>query len=184
MRKRSGLRHNRGVTLIELVVTIAVLAILVTLAVPSFRDLSERRALKGVADGIISAIALAKEEAIKRDQDVRVDFANFGNAVCVGASTAAAACDCTTAGSCPVVAYPSQTGDLRMVKTKTAPAFGGSGGFEIDPKTGMLADPTDAGELELETPLGYAVKVQVNAMARARMCSSGTKPIPGVKTCA
>lgn len=184
MRKRSVLRHNRGVTLIELVVTIAVLAILVTLAVPSFRGLSERRALKGVADGIVGAIAQAKEEAIKRDQDVRVDFATFGNAVCVGATTAAAACDCATAGSCPVVAYPSQTSDLRMVKTRTAPAFGGAAGFEIDPKTGMLDDPTDAGELELETPLGYAVKVQVNAMARARMCSSGTKPIPGVKTCA
>lgn len=184
VQKRSGYRSGQGFTLIELLVTIAVLTILILLAAPSFQGLRERRALQGVANGIISAVALAKEEAIKRDEVVRVQFSNLGSAVCVGASTGAAACDCSTAGSCPVAAFPAEAGELRMVKTKAAPAFNGSGaGFSIDPKTGMMVDPTNTGELELETPSGYAVKVRVNAMARSRMCSSGSKAMPGVKSC-
>lgn len=178
-----GLSRAFGVTLIELIVTILVLAILVTLAAPSFRDLRERRALRGVADGIAGTIALAKEEAMKRDQVVRVEFSNFGSAVCVGATTAAT-CDCAAASSCSIAAYPSSIKELRMVETKTAPSFTGSGtGFSIDPKTGMLSDPTNTGELELKTSLGYALRVRVNAMARSRICSSGTESIPGVKPC-
>lgn len=185
MFNRSNRRFTQGVTLIELVVTIAVLAIVVAFAVPSYQDLSQRRALQGVANGIMSAIAVAKEEAIKRDAVLRVQFSDLGNGVCVGVSSNDTACDCSTAGACPVAAYPDDPRELRMVTVKTAPAFSGSGkGFSIDPKTGMLADPVNTGEVELQTPLGHAVKIRVNAMARARMCSSGTTPMPGVKPCA
>jgi hypothetical protein len=84
-----------------------------------------------------------------------------------------------------VVNYPNEGQELRMVETKTAPAFTGSGaGFSIDPKTGMLNDPTNTGELELSTPAGYSLKIRVNAMARARMCSSGSRSMPGVQPCA
>lgn len=183
MRKASERRLGRGVTLIELVVTIAVLAIIVAMAVPSFRDLAERRALQGAAEGIVGAIAAAKEEAIKRDEFVFVQFSNLGGSVCVGASTGAA-CDCATANSCGLVAFPGDGKALKTVSTKTAPAFAGSGsGFTIDPKTGTLRDPTNVGGLELETPLGYAMKIRVNAVARAKTCSSGTKSMAGVKTC-
>lgn len=182
MSKRSGLRQIQGVTLIEMVVTILVLAIILAYAIPSYRDLSERRALQGVANGIVSSVVAAKEEAIKRDQVVRVQFSTLGKGVCVGA-TVAASCDCSTAGSCPLAVFPASAKELRMVETKTAPAFVGSGtGFSIDPKTGMLNDPTNTGEVELQTSLGYAVKVRVNAMARPRICASG-KDMPGVKKC-
>jgi type IV fimbrial biogenesis protein FimT len=182
---RPSRQFSEGVTLIELVVTIGVLAIIVAFAVPSYQDLSQRRALQGVANGIMSAIATAKEEAIKRDAVLRVQFSDFGGGLCVGVNSDDTPCDCATAGSCPVVGYPSETRELRMVTTKTAPAFTGSGkGFSIDPKTGMLTDPVNTGEMELQTPMGHAVKIRVNAMVRARMCSSGTKPMPGVKPCA
>ena len=178
----SARRHVKGVTLIEMAVTILVLAIIVAFAIPSYRDLSERRALQGVANGLISAIATAKDESIKRDQVVWVQFSNLGKGVCVGASTTAG-CDCSTVGSCPLDVFPNEARELRMVELKTAPAFNGSGtGFSIDPKTGTLSDPTNTGEVELKTSLGYAVKVRVNAMARPRMCASG-KAMPGVKTC-
>lgn len=183
MFRQPGRRHVTGVTLIEMIITVLVLVIILVFAVPSYRDLNERRALQGVANGIISAVALAKEEAIKRDQVVRVQFADFGKGVCVGASTAAAPCDCSTAGSCPLAAFPSATKELRMVETKSIPEFNGSGmGFSIDPKTGMLTDPTNIGGVELQTSLGYAVRVQVNAMVRPRMCASG-KDMPGVRKC-
>jgi type IV fimbrial biogenesis protein FimT len=184
--QRTGVRGNSGVTLIELLITITVLAVIITMAVPSFRDLNERRSLKGVADGIVGVIGVAKEEAIKRDAFIRVQFSNMGGAVCAGANLESeAACDCSVAGSCSIASFPSAAGELKMVTTRTAPAFTGSGSaFSIDPKTGMLSDPANIGSLELQTPLGYAMQVSVNAMVRPRVCSSGSKPVSGVRTCA
>lgn len=177
-------RRARGVTLIELVVTIAVLAILVMLATPSFRDLAERKALQGVAEGVVGLIGTAKEEATKRDTGVRVQFSALGGGVCAGANLVSEdPCDCAVASSCSIGRFPDSANDLRMVTTKTAPSFGTGTSFVIDPKTATLEDPAAAGLLELETPKGYAVQLSVNAVARPRYCSSGTRPMTGVESC-
>lgn len=176
-------RNQSGVTLIELMVTIAVLAILVTLAAPSFVDFAERSALRGAADNVVGVIAAAKEEAIKRDQWVRVDVKQVGSGFCVGAAvvttgTATTGCDCSAA-SCPVASYPENERDLHRV-TMTD---GADEGFVIDPKTGTLADFGDGGEIELGTSRGYAATVRINAMGRASICTPGDKGLPGIKAC-
>lgn len=175
-------RNQSGVTLVELMVTIAVLAILVTLAAPSFVDFAERSALRGAADNVVGVIAAAKEDAIKRDRWVRVDVKPVGSAFCIGAAvvatgTATAGCDCSAA-SCPVASYPENERDLHRV-TMTA----GDAGFVIDPKTGTLADFGDGGEIVLGTTRGYAATIRVNAMGRASICTPGEKGLPGVKAC-
>lgn len=184
MSRASTLRVNRGVTLIELIVALTVLAIIIALALPSFRDFAERRAVLGLANGFVSAIGLAKEEAIKRDQEVRLDFNDFGAGVCVGASLASdAPCDCS-AGACPLGAYPTEERELRMVSLEGSPDFGGDSSFAVDPKTGMLSDMDDnEGTVEFVTPLGYGITIEMNAMVRPRMCSSGSKPLPGMRAC-
>lgn len=184
MSRASSLRVNRGVTLIELIVALTVLAIIVALALPSFRDFAERRAVLGLANGFVSAIGLAKEEAIKRDQEIRLDFNEFGDGVCVGVSLAsAAACDCSSS-TCPLGAYPTEQRELRMVSLVGTPDFGGDTAFSIDPKTGMLSDMDDnEGSVEFQTPLGYGITIEMNAMVRPRMCSSGSKPLPGMRSC-
>ena len=90
-------KKQSGVTLIELAVTMIVLAILVVMAAPSFSDFAERQAIKGAANSIVGVIAQAQEEAAKRDQPVRVEFHTLGTAgVCVGAIVGTAACDCSS----------------------------------------------------------------------------------------
>ncbi|HSP31768.1 MAG TPA: GspH/FimT family pseudopilin [Halomonas sp.] len=61
-----------GFTLIELLVTIAVLAIVLSIAVPSFQDMARRNRLTSETNNLVSALAIARSEAIKRGSVVTV----------------------------------------------------------------------------------------------------------------
>lgn len=182
-------RAHSGVTLVELMVAIAVLAILAALAAPSFADFADRQALRGATDSISGVIASAREEAIKRDQWVRVDFKSFGTGgMCVGAQavssgTAATGCDCSSATACGITQYPERATDLRRV-TVDGTLYDADGGFVIDPKTGTPANLSDEGAVALSTQRGYGATVHVNGMGRISVCSTkDKKALGGVKPC-
>jgi type IV fimbrial biogenesis protein FimT len=58
---------DAGFSLIELMVTIAVLAIIVTIGIPSFQSLFENSRLNRANDDFIAAVNLARSEAITRE---------------------------------------------------------------------------------------------------------------------
>lgn len=62
------LLHSGGFTLIEIMVTIAILAILVSLAVPSFSDSIRRGTIENYLDRFASAVRLARAESMARNQ--------------------------------------------------------------------------------------------------------------------
>lgn len=64
---------TRGFTLIELVVTVAVLGILTTMALPSFRSFLASQRIKTASFDLMSMITIARSEAIKRNTDVTFD---------------------------------------------------------------------------------------------------------------
>lgn len=184
---------QQGVTLIELMVTLAVLAVLVTLAAPSFAEFRERQALRGVADNLVATLGLAKEEAVKRDSWVRVDFKALGDGVCMGAKLVTTAgdagCDCTdtdAATACDVALFPEVQSDLKRVRlTSGSIDFDADSGFVIDPKTATMAEFDGVGGLQLVTQREYKVDFRVNALARPTVCtpSGATKSLPGVAAC-
>ena len=63
---------NKGFTLIELMITLVIAAILLTTAVPSFEALITNNRLSTQANAFIGALYLARAEAIKRNLDVTV----------------------------------------------------------------------------------------------------------------
>lgn len=80
IKTRSGTRRSRrrGFTAIELMVTVAVVAIFAALAAPSFRQLIATQRIKSVASALNESLWVARSEALKRNDNVSFVFANSG----------------------------------------------------------------------------------------------------------
>lgn len=60
----------RGFTLVELLATLAIAAILTMVAIPSFRSLIEAQRIKSASFDMVAMLTLARSEAIKRNTQV------------------------------------------------------------------------------------------------------------------
>ena len=69
-----AISDRRGFTLVELLVAMALIAILLCLAVPSFSDWLENSRLKQSARDVLNAFQTARLEAIKHNTFVSLDF--------------------------------------------------------------------------------------------------------------
>lgn len=70
---------GRGFTLIELIVAIAVAAILLTVAVPSLTNLIRNNRVTGQANELVAIINFARNEAIRRNDSIDVDLTAGGS---------------------------------------------------------------------------------------------------------
>ncbi|WP_045727374.1 Tfp pilus assembly protein FimT/FimU [Xanthomonas sp. GPE 39] len=72
--------RQRGFTVVELMVTIAILAILVALAVPSFTALMRSNRLTSTANELVAALQLTRSEAVRLNGGVSLCRSADGNA--------------------------------------------------------------------------------------------------------
>lgn len=78
------MRYSRAFTLIELMITLAILATLLAIAAPSFRDLIQSNRTQTIANDLTTALQFARSEAVKRG--VRVDICRRNLNVCADAA--------------------------------------------------------------------------------------------------
>jgi type IV fimbrial biogenesis protein FimT len=84
MEKLHTMRMHSGFTLIELLVTIAVAAILVTVAVPNYQNFVLNSRMSSKSNDVLSALQIARSEAVKRNARVSVCKGTGGACVTSG----------------------------------------------------------------------------------------------------
>ena len=115
-------------------VTIAVAVVLISLAVPGFRDLIEKSRLRGATDDLVNLLNASRASAVKLGLDVNASVMISGNNWCAGsisatdplsssgtvgqAANSAAACDCTSnTVTCKVSGLGKQAGQTLIVSS-------------------------------------------------------------------
>lgn len=69
---------SRGFTLIEVIVGLAILAILATIAVPAYQSLIATQRVSAVTNDLHSALVLARSESLKRNKSVSLGATGAG----------------------------------------------------------------------------------------------------------
>jgi type IV fimbrial biogenesis protein FimT len=79
-------RPSAGFTVLELMVVVAIVAVLIAVAVPSFRDITQRNRIAAEVNSFVGDLQYARSEAVKRGMPVCVCASADGTS-CVGTNT-------------------------------------------------------------------------------------------------
>lgn len=71
------LRRNRGISLLELIITVAVVGFIIAISMPSFVMLNANQRIRTATESMRSGLQLARIEALKRGRGVVFNMANL-----------------------------------------------------------------------------------------------------------
>jgi type IV fimbrial biogenesis protein FimT len=150
--------QQRGVTMIEACMTLAIAGILAGSALPSFKETLDKRQVEGFSSEVGT-------EAVARNTGVRISFHRGCYVVHTGSRA-----DCHCDGQGPAVC----TGDAVAIKTvnadsaRTAQIVSSVSSMRFEPINGTV---TPTGTVCTVPARGRAVHNVVNIMGRVRTCS-------------
>ena len=148
-----------GFTLIELMIAVIVLAVLASLAAPSFSGAIDRARLKSQVAGVVDVLEFAKSEAMKRSS-VTVTITDSTNS---NWSVSAVAVDPAGNSETKDAAYDSANG-------VTMPS--GSGVLSLTFR-GVGSGSAVNNVMTLQSPKGKQVQITVNPIGGIKVCGVG-----------
>jgi type IV fimbrial biogenesis protein FimT len=164
------MKRAQGFTLIELMIGIAVLAIVLALGMPSYNAWIQNTRLRNTAESILAGLQLARSEAVSRNQSVRFVFDETDGDWVVGCVTASTTCPAGiqkkmrgegSSSSITVVASDDHTIIFDSLGRMTSPVPGGGASFasfEVDILPAVLAaDKTR--DLRITIDIGGGVRL-------------------------
>lgn len=182
MARRRPQPRATGFTLVEMLVVVAVAALLLSLAAPSFFEMITMQRLRNTSSQIVTDMQFARSEAVARRRIVRVNLGFDGNQTCYtiywAASNAVARCDCKLGAGAACTAGASQE-EIRTVSVPRSSQVtlewpdDQDTAFGYDPVTGGLVSiPSD----EVSAPLALVVidaKVDADRLLRTNIIQTG-----------
>jgi prepilin-type N-terminal cleavage/methylation domain-containing protein len=166
--------RERGFTLNELLVVVAIVAILSSLAVPTYQWAFDKYRLKGAADTLRGDLQYARLQAISNNKPVFVSFApaaNMGSSWCYGmilASSGVAGCNCKIANSCTLKQVSSSDFTGVTLAAPTSPAVMFAANLNFDPVRGLVAPAS--GAVEFLSTLGKRAQLNLSVIGKAGIC--------------
>lgn len=90
---------QKGVTMVEVMVTVAIIGIIAAIAIPSYQDYVDKARLNSAVEAVYNQIVLAKREAVSNNADRYANLVTDSGNWCVYVSTSAASSNtCDTSG--------------------------------------------------------------------------------------
>lgn len=159
-------RRRLGFTLVEALIALAVLATLITLALPTFGARLQHHRLRAAAEDLAQDLVEARHLAAQMAATVNVEFRS-GTDWCYAVSRAPG-CDCRQGASCALKIVAAS--DLPGL---TVPAAAGA---RIDAQALSPGGPV----AELASRSGERLRVEMTPLGRARICTpNGAAGYPG-----
>lgn len=174
---------NRGFTLVEIAVVLAIAGIALSLALPSWQGVTDRHRLTSETEQVSALLVTAQSEAIKRNRAVSISFTrNAATDWCVGAVLGDTGCDCTVTDAgdgdfCRIDEAPHRTtaaflNDLSLVSASDQQPPGGDARVVFDPVRGILDPPGDMLQFDFESHSGnYRLRVRIGPTGMLRLCT-------------
>ncbi len=165
---RRGLNLH-GFTLIELMVAVAVIAILATVGLPAYQGFIERQRMSSAAEAVYSQVQFFKSEAIKSSQTINIRVSG-GNTWCIAGSNDTT-CDCNVAGSC---LYGPQNLErvLNSASFSSISLSGTASNIPIDGIRGGLEGLTTTQTLTLQSANGLSAAINIRPLGQVSICSN------------
>ena len=185
--------RQRGLTLVELMVTLSVLVILLSTAVPSFIDMFERHRLVGAAEAVFTHLQFAKSESLKRNKTVKMGFQTSGNDWCFGLTeedtwNGSQKCDCTSAGSCWLDLDENGSRNTGEDFSLAGTRYPGVTLVDVADDTHLNFNParstSNGATIKLASADGQRMHIVVSGYGRILLCSpAGANKVSGFEDC-
>lgn len=190
-----AMHKKSGFTLVELLVTLGVLAIIVMLAVPSFENLMVKRKLRGAIELFYSQVVFAKAQAVKESEEIFVTFTQGNDGAWdFGVTNTAGGCNPGADPADCLLAYTDDQGNAQSLTkdfdgavfpdvSMTHDGAGGTETLSFEPVRG-IATIVDISEITLTTSgPDYELRLNIDAIGRVDMCTPSDKEVTGYTIC-
>ena len=182
--------RQRGFTLIELMIAVAIAAILVSLAAPSFTTFFAKKRVEGLVAELVTDLQFARSEAVQRNTFVQVTLGTDCYVIHALATTAVGASSST---SCTQTAGTASTVGSGETELKTVKIAAGSpvsfspnsGTIVLDPVRGMAVISNGANTITATSSVGsWDLRANITAIGRVKTCSPiGSGNVTGYASC-
>lgn len=199
-RQRQG--QSPGFTLVELLIAISVVAILLSLGVPGFRNFILMQRLKSINAQLVTDLHLARSEAAARNEWVRIAFNGDATLTCYtiyasGSLADQSRCDCLRGPGAACSTVPS----FREVRTVQVPRADGvaievvsdsvsNTGVAFDPSNGRIRSfawvsngvPLDSFKTRTTIDTARTLQTEVTGTGRVNVCAPASTSV-GAPAC-